>query len=161
MNLLSCVSEVGSDWESYICNVNGSLSSVFVDLKLADRAPYPDQPKLAWLWIRLNHPRDDGLSSDDEFDVLCNYEDDLQALITQDGHCRYVGRITTSGRREFYFYIPPDAHFRTVIDGTLRKYPEYFFSVGEKPDALWSQYFEVLYPGKNGREQIEKRRSKR
>lgn len=149
--------EDSSDWQSYLCKVNQSLASVFVDLALSHAGRFAEQPKLAWLWIRLNSPGDDGLSRDEEFDSLCGFEDDLEDAIGRHGLCRYVGRITTKGRREFYFYIPADADFKKIIDQVLRKHSEYLFQLGDKIDPSWDHYFTVLYPGENGLNQIKKR----
>ena len=151
--------EVINDWDSFFCNVNESLASVFVNLGFFQVAPFQNQPKLAWLWIRLNNPRDDGLSRDEEFDTLCEYEDDLEDAINHYGLSHYVGRITTCGMRQFYFYIPATADFKEIVDEVLSKHQSYLFQLGEKPDPTWSQYFDLLYPGENGLEQIRKRRA--
>jgi len=115
---------------------------------------------LAWLWIRLNDPRDDGLSRDEEFEALCRYEDDLAALMNERGVGCYVGRITTGGRREFYFYIHAEVDFREIVEPVLEKHQDYLFQSGEKLDSSWSHYFDLLYPGENGMDQIVKRREK-
>lgn len=148
-----------SDWESYLCKMNGELASVFVDLNFSSKAPSASQPKLAWLWIKLNSQRADGLSSDDEFDALCNYEDDLEDALASYETCDYVGRITTTGRREFYFYVSNEFDLEKATDGVLTAHPEYRFQLGEKPDPSWAHYSSVLFPATNGMAQIESRKT--
>ncbi len=57
-------------WNSYICNVNDKLASIFLDLALATAAPLQDKPWLLWIWLYMKDPRQDGLSSKAEFDLL-------------------------------------------------------------------------------------------
>lgn len=146
-----------SDWQSYLCKVNDELASVYVDLGLGSVAPVPETSKLAWLWIRLNYPREDGLSSDEEFDALCSFEDELEAVVRKNRPSYNVGRITTKGRREFYFYVRSDMEFNKTVDGLLENHSEYSFQLGEKLDGSWSHYLNTLLPGATGIEQIENR----
>lgn len=150
-----------SNWQSYLCKVNDELASVYVDLGLESSEPLLETSKLIWLWIRLNHPREDGLSSDEELDALCNFEDELEDTISKHKPSHYAGRITTQGRREFYFYVASATEFKEVMDDLLEAHPEYSFQYGEKPDDLWSHYFNTLLPGARGFEQIIKRGSKK
>jgi hypothetical protein len=117
------------------------------------------KPKLAWLWIRLNSPLDNGLSSDDEFESLCDFEDDLETALVPFKTCQYAGRITTKGRREFYFYVSREFDFQKAVDDVLTKHREYRFQLGEKLDVSMDHYFLTLLPGNNGRDQIERRRT--
>ena len=145
------------DWNFYRCNVNDRLSSVYTNMSLVDIAPINSLPMLNWLWIRLRHPDDRGLSTDQEFDSLCAYEDELIFALSESQDIKYVGRITGGGRREFYFYSSEGADFRSRIDGVLSNHPDYQFQVGSKADELWDQYLSLLYPGDHGLEQIRSR----
>ena len=149
------------DWQSYLCKVNDELASVYVDLGFAGSAPISETSKLGWLWIRLNHPREDGLSSDEEFDALCDFEDELEGTLRKHKPSYYVGRITTQGRREFYFYVTNAMELKEAVNDLLEIHSEYSFQLGEKEDELWRHYFKTLLPGAGGMEQINKRGSKK
>ena len=153
--------EAASDWESYLCKVNDSIASIFVDLGFQHIAPVASHSTLSWLFIRLQQPTDDGLSRDEEFDALCRYEEDVELAISRHDTCLYVGRITTNGMRQFYFFITPDADFSAIIDEVLRKHRDYLYQVGQKPDASWGQYLHLLLPGENDWDQIRRRRAER
>jgi len=144
------------DWQYYQCRMNGELASVFLDMGMKYVAPMPGMSKLTWLWIRMNSPREDGLSSDDEFDALCTFEDSLERALTAVGALKYVGRITTSGRREFYFYVPPHCQFEECVRKFLESNQQFDLQMGEKADPDWHQYLHTLYPGDRGLEQIMK-----
>ena len=146
------------DWESYLCNVDDHLSSVFVDLGLAKRAPIAALPNLSWLWIELRYPDERGLSTDREFDALCRFEDALSALISARDDLLYVGRITGQGRREFYLYGAKDLDAVVLLQPLLDAHSEYRYQTGSKSDPNWTHFVNVLYPGKRGIEQINRRR---
>jgi hypothetical protein len=160
-----CKDDVASDWESYLCNVNDLIASVCVDLGLRHIAPIAGYPVLAWLFIRLQKPKEDGpsrgLSADEEFDALCKYEDDLELTLAEHEDCLYVGRITTNGMRQFYFFITPEADFKAIVDDVLKKHQDYMYQIGQKDDAAWNQYLRLLVPGEHGWDQINRRRADR
>ena len=149
------LSESGN-WRSYICNVNDALASIFLDLEYYDVAPVDGLPVLAWLFIKLKMPDDRGCSTDEEFEALCSYEDDIFHAIAEMNDVHYVGRITTQGMRQFYFYTSADLELDKSLDVVVAKYSDYLYQFGSKPDQNWTQYLELLYPGPQRMEQIEK-----
>src|SRR5215468_4534046 len=92
------------NWDSYFCNVNNVLASIFLNLELRKIAPDRKKPNLLWVWLYMKFPREDGLSSQDEFDMLCAVEKKLTEMMTRRFDSVFCGRITTDGRREFYYY---------------------------------------------------------
>ena len=62
--------------------------------------------------------------------------------------CRAVpcGRITTDGRREFYFYGETEDGFRQAVSAGMKGFDEYRFDIGSQRDSEWDQYLNVLYP---------------
>lgn len=144
------------NWNFYQAHINEQIASIYLDFSFADKAPDPCRPKLAWYWIKMNHPRTDGLSSDEDFDRLNAHEDDL-VIYLSGSRTEYVGRITTQGRREFYFYIPEETSVKDFFRGFVGEEPKFLYQVGEKADPNWNHYLDVLYPGPNGLVQIERR----
>ncbi len=132
-------------WNSYICNVNDKLASVFLDIALATSAPLQEKPWLLWVWVYMKEPREDGLSSQGEFEMLCKLEDALKSELSA-LKVTLAGRITTQGRREFYFYGPSEGSFRSTVQSALNQFRGYEFDVGSRLDPRWSQYFQVLFP---------------
>jgi hypothetical protein len=89
---------------------------------------------------------------------LCDFEDDLEATIARSKSCIYVGRITTKGRREFYFYADNEFDLKREVTGVLAKHPTYASQLGEKLDASWDHFLFTLLPGSNGMDQIARRK---
>jgi len=148
-----------SGWNSYLVNVNNEISSIFVNLDLKNKAPYQEYPKLSWYWIKMENPKENGLSSNKDFDSLIEHEDRLEAYFSK-LPVTFAGRITTQGRREFYFYTTQEFNFETTIKKFVGKKAKYLFQTGEKNDKDWNQYLNLLYPSENGLNQIKEKLKK-
>lgn len=145
-----------SDWDFYFCNVNEALSSVMVDLAANRRAPMSHKPCLLWVWVKMQSPREDGLSSNDEAAKLYEIEDRLTRSLGE-VDAEFVGRITGDSRREFYFYAPT-ADIDAALSSVQKAFPEYTVEGGTRHDAAWSQYRELLYPSVKDMQRIQDRR---
>jgi len=86
--------EYKQDWDFYLTNVDNKLSSIAVDLGLYNYAPINDQENVVWISIKMNNPRQDGLSSNEEFELLGEIEDTLVAAINSKHNSTFVGRLT-------------------------------------------------------------------
>jgi Family of unknown function (DUF695). len=114
-------------WAAYLCNVNDKLASIFLDIDLRNIAPDVGRPWLLWVWVYCKHPRLDGLSSGEEFSTLCAIEDKLNSALNQGCQATLAGRITTEGRREFYYYGPKPDGFELAVGEALRSIGSYEF----------------------------------
>jgi regulator of RNase E activity RraB len=141
-------------WVSYFCNVNGKLASIFLDIDLRNIAPDSGRPWLLWLWIYFKRPRPDGLSSSEEFPTLCLIEDKVNNAIGQNCQALRAGRITTDGRREFYYYGPNSSRFGPTIADLMKSFPGYEFDHGSRHDPAWDQYLNVLFPSDDDLQKI-------
>ena len=57
--------------------MDDEIASIYLDLDFRSIAPVSSKPVMAYIRVRLNNPRPDGLSSDKDFDVLSTLEDSL------------------------------------------------------------------------------------
>jgi hypothetical protein len=145
-------------WDFYFCHVDDALASIYLNLGIHERAPEPGRPCLFWVWLQMLEPQPDGLSSNQEFERLVAIEDALTAALTPSG-ALLVGRSTTQGRREFYYYAPSADGLQAVVDRSLRAFRGYRAETGAKHDPQWSQYFDFLYPAPAQQRQIDNRRT--
>jgi len=145
-------------WDFYFANVNDVVASLFVDLGIRDSVPDPARPWLLWAWVYFRQPRDDGLSSTEEAPTLNEIEDVLTNEVKDAAAAELVGRITTAGRREFYFYGPHQDHFEHAVARALERFAPYGFDAGTNEDPDWSQYLNVLYPSPEELQRIKNRR---
>lgn len=144
-------------WDFYFANVNDAAASLFVDLGIRDSVPIAERPWLLWMWVYFRTVREDGLSSSDEAPILYDIEDALTREVKDSVNGELVGRITTAGRREFYFYGPRPSGFEEAVSRALKRFPDYKFDTGTQEDPEWSQYLNVLYPSPADHERIKNR----
>lgn len=146
------------EWEFYFSNVNDKLGSIYVDLGLRKVAPIADKPNVVWVSIKMNNPREDGLSSQEESGLLGDIEDALVQKIISKHNAIYVGRLTSSGDRDLYFYFGDTTLYDKTISEVMVTYPEYQFDFGSKEDKEWGGYFDFLYPLPQQFQSIQNRR---
>jgi uncharacterized protein (TIGR01619 family) len=142
------------NWKPYLCNVNGKLASVLVNLGLRESVPISSKPWLLWVWVYFQSPRPDGLSDGREAPTLYKIEDALAPSLTRECRAILSGRITTAGRREFYFYGETSDGFDNAVRDAMKGFEGYKFDLGEREDSSWNQYLNVLYPSMENLERI-------
>ena len=133
-------------WDFYFASVNDNVASIFVDMGLGEMAPDASKPWLLWAIVPFKDPREDGLSTDEESEVLDEIEDALLESVESSIEGSLVGRITTEGRREFYFYAPTDEGFEQAVGKAMASHSEYEVECGAKEDPDWEHYLGVLFP---------------
>jgi len=138
-------STVSDGWGFYFLLVDQKPAVISVDLGLARVAPNRSLPNLAYLRVHMRSPRPDGLSSNEEFDILVALEDKLIQQFTTSDATVYVGRNTSDGKRDFFFYTRA-ADWRANVLKAIQGFPEYQFETGTREDAKWETYFGFLYP---------------
>jgi uncharacterized protein (TIGR01619 family) len=146
------------EWDFYFSNVDDIIGSFYIDLGLVHVAPIGDKPNLVWVSVQMNNPREDGLSSNEEFETLKSIEDRLQELILTKHNAIYAGRLTTDRRRDFYFYIGDTTLYDKTISEAMVAFPKYSFDFGIQEDEEWKQYFEFMYPNPRQYQSIQNRR---
>jgi len=142
------------NWKPYICNVNGKLASILVNLGLRDAVPIVAKPWLLWIWVYLQIPRSDGLSDSKEAPTLYEIEDALNLRLAHSCQAIACGRITTEGKREFYFYGETNKGLHQAVDQALFAFEGYRFDTGSQKDSEWGHYLEVLYPSEEDAQRI-------
>lgn len=134
-------------WEFYPTDIDDDRASIYVDLSLRSKAPFPNLEELTWLRVCFLKPRDDGLSSSEEFDRLSELEDAIfEALENCECTNLYVGRTTSAGKRDFYVYSSNGILIETVLQQALVPFREYSFDTGQAQDEEWTCYLEFLCP---------------
>ena len=137
---------MSEEWDYYRCRVDDEPASIFLDLGIAQSAPVPGFNEAAYVRLWMNNPRPDGLSSQEEFETLVSIEDALKAEIGHSDTTIYVGRNTSSGRRDFFFYTKDAAALRVSVSAALAQFGDYKAEIGIRPDESWGVYFNFLYP---------------
>jgi hypothetical protein len=135
---------VSSHWDFYFKQIDGNPASVFADLGLRPTVPDASRLHLVWLLVQMREPQPNGFSSSAEAPALGDIEDTIVPLVQR--FAAFAGRITTAGRREFYFYTAEPARCRAAISQGMSAHPGYRFDAGTRPDPEWSHHLASLYP---------------
>jgi uncharacterized protein (TIGR01619 family) len=146
------------EWEFYFSNVDEKLSSIMVDLGLHSVAPLKDKSNVIWISLKMNNPRQDGLSSQEESEKLGEIEDVLVEKIVKKNNAIFVGRLTSDSHRDFYFYIGDTTLYDKTISDAMVQFSDYQFDYGAKEDKEWNGYFNFLYPLPRQLQAIQNRR---
>lgn len=77
----------------------------------------------------MNNPREDGLSSQEEFDTLQKFEDSLIKYVSTNSGGIYAGRLTTDGKRDFYFYVSNSATLESNVSNLMAAYKQHSYAL--------------------------------
>jgi hypothetical protein len=148
---------MSQDWDFYFQRVDDKPASIFVDLGIANEAPIKALPFMSYIRVYMRNPGPDGLSSQKEFDALKSIEDSIDRELTSDSQTIYVGRNTSDGTRDFYFYTAQPGDWEGRVNRLMQLFAPYEFDCGYRDDPEWKTYFEFLYPSDVDRERIKSR----
>lgn len=148
---------VSDRWDFYRLRVDDRPASIFLDMGIAEEAPLSAYPLRACLRVSMLHPRPDGLSSQEEFDALTALEDHATPFVEAKGNAIYVGRNTSSGYRDLYFYARDLTTFEAAASAAMLAHPAYSYETDTKPDPAWRGYFDFLYPSPLSLQQMANR----
>lgn len=152
------VKEYQPDWTFYFSTVDNNLSSISTDLNLNSIAPIENQENVVYVSIKMLNPKENGLSDNEEAEKLWKIEDDIiENLKAKKLNYTYVGRLTSNGLRDLYFYSDNGNFEKAVVD-VMRNYPNYKFAFGMDEDKTWNGYFNFLYPNPTQLQIIQNRR---
>ncbi len=133
-------------WDFYFTNVDNKLSSIYLDLGLKHIAPIESQSNIVWISIKMNNPRENGMSSQEESSKLFEIEDKLVDALKKKFNCTYVGRLTSDSKRDLYFYIGNSSLYEKTISEAMLVFPDYKYDYGIKENSDWGGYLDFLYP---------------
>lgn len=148
---------MSKDWDYYRCRLGNDPASIYVDLGIAAEAPISTHPHSVWLSVAMVRAREDGMSSEEEFDDLLALEDGLTARLHGE-NAIYIGRNTSRGYRVFYYYCAEPEFFTLAAKAAMQRHPTYRYEIGTRTDADWSTYSDFLYPSPADYQRIQNRR---
>jgi hypothetical protein len=149
---------VSDDWDFYFARVDGAVSSLFVDLGIRSEVPLEKRPWLLWVFLDLQAPSSEGLSTQEEAARLSEIGEALDAAVSASCGAQLVGRITGAGRRDFYFYAEEPGELETVVAHVMQRFSPYTFETGSAFQPDWDQYLNLLYPSGSNLQRMFNRR---
>lgn len=138
---------MSDNWNTFFTYIDNKPASFFLDLEPWKNDANEKLIHLDWLSITLNEPNGNGLTCNKEAAILFAIEDSIHDSL--DSHYMFVGRITTDGRRDFYYYT--DSEDGSKLENLATKFLEnYKYSINRiKEQKPRDFYYEFLYPNKS------------
>jgi regulator of RNase E activity RraB len=149
---------LSDEWDFYFGRVNGVVSSIFVDLGIRPHVPMEKRPWLLYVFVPLQSPTAEGLSSNGEGARLNEIGEALDANVSVACGAQLVGRITGAGRREFYFYGEEPGPLDEAVSLAMKVFGEYPHECGSTLEPDWDQYLNLLYPSDTNLQRMFNRR---
>ena len=136
---------MASDWDSYVCLIDGQPASIMLDLGLACQRCC-SRHWLFWVRVALQMPDEHGMHREVEDEALFAIEDGLYDAMVVKSEAVYAGRLTTGGHRDFMYYAATTRGCDDAIASVMQNFPQYRYECGVQDDPQWSEYFNTLYP---------------
>jgi regulator of RNase E activity RraB len=149
---------MAEEWDFYICQMDSKPASIYLNLKAASDTAIADNPYSAYVRVYMRNPREDGLSSNEEFDQLVAIEDAVIDGLAAAKLATFVGRITSDGCRDLYFYAPTEKGIEPAVHGLMAAFSDYEYETGGRPEPDWETYLNFLYPTAEDYQRIQNRR---
>lgn len=146
------------EWDFYLCRINDQPASIYLNMGLRSVAPMASKPHIVRARVPMLIPREDGLSSQQEFEDLGRLEDSIIGGL-KGQQVIFAGRTTQAGVRDFYFYTDDPDKVICAIQAMAASFPAYALEIGSFEDPQWEEYLGFLYPSARDRERMANRRT--
>ena len=133
------------NWDFFMCRIEGVPASIRTNLALIEVAPLEGLTQRLQFYIKMQNPRPDGLSSNEEYPILCDIEDAIGEKAEAAGAV-LVSVIKSEGVLELWFYCDNAETLVDICQKTLGNFEGYLYQDFSVEDPEWEDYFGFLYP---------------
>jgi regulator of RNase E activity RraB len=132
-------------WEYYPCAMGGAQASILVDVGISEEiGELP--PHLLRLRIPFRDPVENGMPSQDEYQELVDFEDQLMSWLGTH-QSTLLGRVSVQGHRHFLIATPePDETTWGQRLVAMQNELAYEIAFLTEPDGVEQAYWEELFP---------------
>ncbi|WP_227940225.1 DUF695 domain-containing protein [Alkalihalobacillus deserti] len=139
---------MSDNWNFYIAELDDHLASIVVDLEVTEEVNIKKYKKLFSVKINIKNPTELGYPEEQEDERLGEWEYDLMERLNNEDIIQ-VGRLTTNGIREFFYYAKKEKHVKIIDQHALAVFDNNGYEtdiIGIEEDEPWAFYYEFLYP---------------
>ena len=133
------------NWDFFMCRIEGAPASIRTNLALIEVAPLEGLSQRLQFCIKMKNPRPDGLSSNEEYPILCDIEDAIGEKAEATGAVS-AGVVKSEGFLELWFYTQNAEAFAKTCEEALQAFEGYQSGYNIAEDPEWEDYFNFLYP---------------
>ena len=133
------------NWDFFMCRIEGAPASIRTNLALIEVAPLEGLSQRLQFYIKMQNPRPDGLSSNEEYPILCDIEDAIGEKAEATGAVS-AGVVKSEGFLELWFYTQNAEDLAKTCEEALQAFEGYQSGYNIAEDPEWEDYFGFLYP---------------
>ena len=133
------------NWDFFMCRIEGAPASIRTNLALIEVAPLEGFTQRLQFCIKMKNPRPDGLSSNEEYPILCDIEDAIGDKAESTGAVS-AGVVKSEGFLELWFYTQNAEALAKTCEEALQTFEGYQSGYNIAEDPEWEDYFGFLYP---------------
>ena len=133
------------NWDFFMCRIEGAPASIRTNLALIEVAPLKGLTQRLQFYIKMQNPRPDGLSSNEEYPILCDIEDAIGEKAEATGAVS-AGVVKSEGFLELWFYTQNAEALAKTCEEALQAFEGYQSGYNIAEDPEWEDYFDFLYP---------------
>ena len=133
------------NWDFFMCRIEGAPASIRTNLALIEVAPLEGLSQRLQFYIKMQNPRPDGLSSNEEYPILCDIEDAIGEKAGATGAV-LAGVVRSEGFLELWFYTQNAEALAKTCEDALQTFEGYQSGYNIAEDPEWEDYFGFLYP---------------
>ena len=133
------------NWDFFMCRIEGAPASIRTNLALIEVAPLEGLSQRLQFYIKMQNPRPDGLSSNEEYPILCDIEDAIGEKAGATGAV-LAGVVKSEGFLELWFYTQNAEALAKTCEDALQTFEGYQSGYNIAEDPEWEDYFGFLYP---------------
>ncbi len=133
-------------WESYVKVVDGHKAMVSFNAGVSDIVPDTEYMYVAFVKVKLNNPKEDGLVTEEESNDVGFIEDRLEMESLRYRCGKYIGRIISQGEVSFIYYLKMDFEWKDTVQSAMSYFKEYTHELGSRTDMEWEVYQKLLFP---------------
>jgi len=133
------------NWDFFMCRIEGAPASIRTNLALIEVAPLEGLTQRLQFYIKMQNPRPNGLSSNEEYPILCDIEDAIGEKAEATGAV-LAGVVRSEGFLELWFYTQNAKTLAKTCEEALQTFEGYQSGYNIAEDPEWEDYFGFLYP---------------
>ena len=133
------------NWDFFMCRIEGAPASIRTNLALIEVAPLEGLTQRLQFYIKMQNPRPDGLSSNEEYPILCAIEYAIGEKAEAIGAV-LAGVVRSEGFLELWFYTQNAEALAKTCEDALQTFEGYHSGYNIAEDPEWEDYFGFLYP---------------
>ncbi|WDI44166.1 DUF695 domain-containing protein [Bremerella sp. P1] len=137
---------MSENWNAYLTQIEDSITSILLDMGVAEDAPVPQKTWLVRVSIALQERDEYGLATDEEFTAIRPLEEAIVESLEQGLDAVHVGCMTYDGQRVVVFYSPTFEGVDVALTSVTQEHSTHELRSSYQEDAEWGFYFEILYP---------------